>query len=818
MRNISYAVRLLIKSPAFSLIAILTLALGIGVNSAIFSVVDAVILQPLPYPQPDRLISLWETTVKGGPENSNTSGQPLGGSGPTGNMIVVASANLIDYRNQSHSFTGLAGFAYAGRNLSDSGTPEHLDGEAVTENFFSVLGVGPAQGRAFLPQEDQPGSNHVVIITDELWKTRFASDPQLLGKPITLDSEKYTVVGIMPAGFHSPRQISIGNQLAFFVPAAYDPKRLGDHSIHDINVLGRLRPGVSVESARADLTAVSESLARQYPSSNKNVYADLAILATDINRNARASLAILLGAVGLILLIACANLANLLLVRAIGRQREISIRFALGASRTRIIGELLTQSIVLAIAGCIVGLLFGAWTQKLLIVLAPPNLPRLDSAVLNGRVILFTLVLSTITGLLFGIFPAWQASKSKPVEAMRATDRNLAGSSVMRWRNLLMTAEIAVSMMLLIGAGLLIKSFITLNGVGLGISTERVLAMTIGLPDTRYPTAERRDAFFTDLAERVSHLPGVESTGYANRLPMRGGWSSNLRIEHQDVDSGDADYQVVSPGYFPTLGITLLKGRLLSTADRTGAPLVAVVNAELVRRFFPNQDPIGHRFHRNDKDPWISIVGVINDVRRSGKAGKLQPQVYFSSAQTSLYSVRLSDFAFRASGDPKTLVTAVQQQVWAIDKDQPVTQVKTFEEVISQSVSERRFQTLLLGLFATLALVLAMIGIYGVISYSVSQRIPEIGIRMALGASRGSIVKMVLGRAMLLVAIGIGTGAAGAYELSQFLKSMLFKVKPGDPQTYAVVAILLATIALAAALIPARRATKTDPMIALRYE
>jgi putative ABC transport system permease protein len=373
-------------------------------------------------------------------------------------------------------------------------------------------------------------------------------------------------------------------------------------------------------------------------------------------------------------------------------------------------------------------------------------------------------------------------------------------------------------MILLVGAGLLLKSFMTLNHVELGIATEHVINMNITLPELRYPTPERRFAFFEDLAERAVSLPGIQSVAFANNFPLRGGWSSNFRPENQPDRGEDADYQAVSPGYFSTLSIALQRGRLLTPADRAGAEPVAVVNTALVRRFFPNEDPIGHRFRRSDQAPWATIVGVVSDVRRGGKAGNIDPQVYFPAAQTALYPVRLAEFSFRSAADPKQLVAAVQQQVWAIDKDLPVTHVRTYDELVSQSVAERRFQTLLLGLFASLALILAMVGIYGVISYSVSQRTPEIGIRMALGASRGGILKMVIGRAMLLVAVGIAMGAVGAFALSKYLKSLLFQVKPGDPWTYASLAILLAMVALAASLIPARRATRVDPMIALRYE
>jgi putative ABC transport system permease protein len=816
MSNFRYAVRLLLKSPGFALVAILTLALGIGVNSAIFSIVDAVMLAPLPYPEPDRLVSLWEQKIGEGPQSANTSGQHLG-SGPAPGRWTVSAANLMDYQTQKNSFVSLAGFAVTGMNVTESGPPDRLSGEQVTANYFSTLGVSPAHGRAFLPDEDRPGANKVLVSSDDLWHSRFGGDPHFLGSTITLDNEKYTVVGIMPPGFRSPSQFGMTVPLLYYIPAAYPADLLTKHGDHGIDVLGRLKPGVSLAAARAELDAISQSLAQRYPDVCKNLKTGSDLLANDISGGVRTSLFVLLGAVGLILLIACANLANLLLVRAIGRQREIAIRFALGASRYRVIGELLAQSTVLAALGCGSGLLFGYWTQRLLTAFAP-HIPRLESASLNGRVLLFTLGLSAVTGLICGIFPAWQASKSRPVEAMRASERHLAGSSVMRWRSMFMIAEVAVSMILLVGAGLLLKSFMTLNHVELGIATERVINLDITLPELRYPTPERRLAFYQDLAERAGALPGVQSVAFANNFPLRGGWSSDFRPENQPDRGEDADYQAVSPGYFPTLGISLERGRLLTPADRAGSELVAVVNTALARHFFPNEDPIGHRFRRNDQTPWATIVGVVSDVRRGGKAGKINPQVYFPAAQTTLYPVWLSEFAFRSAADPKQLVAAVQQQVWAIDKDLPVTHVRTFDELISQSVSARRFQTLLLGLFASLALILAMVGIYGVISYSVSQRTPEIGIRMALGATRGGILKMVIGRAMFLVAVGIAAGAAGAFALSNYLKSLLFEVKPGDPWTYASLAILLAMVALTASLIPARRATRVDPMIALRYE
>ena len=818
IKEIRYALRLLARSPAFTVIAVLTLALGIGVNSGIFTVVDAVMLRPLPYPEPDRLLSLWETAVAR-PSVMNSSGASVGGAiQPL--RWTVSAANLVDYRKENHVFTGMAGFGVAGMNLTETGPPERIWGERVTSEYFSVLGIQPAQGRAFLPEEDRLGNNRVVIVTHDLWQRLFGSDSNLIGSSLTLDSEKYRVIGILQPGFESPSQFGMTDRLSFFVPAAYPAAQLAQHGDHDINVLARLRPGVSLDQARAEMDAISSRLAQTYPDTNRNVKTGMAPLADDIARNVRTSMLVLVGAVGLILLIACANLANLLLVRAAGRHREITIRFALGASRRRIIRELLIQSTVLASIGCAAGLVFGIWTRQFLVRLAPSNIPRLAEAGMNGHVLFFTVLLSLMTGILFGLFPAWQVSKARPAESLKSSERNLAGTAVMRWRSALMVAEIAVSMVLLVGAGLLLRSFITLNGVDLGFATERVMAMNINLPETRYQTQDRRFAFFDELASRVANLPGVQAVGFANRFPMRGGWGGSFQLD-TDANPGnslDSDFQAVNPGYFQTLGIPLTRGRLLTPADRSGAQPVAVVNTEFVHRYLKSENPMSHRFRRGPQAPWITIVGVVGDVHRGGKAAPITPQVYLAAAQTSLYPVRVADFAFRAAGDPKSLIAAVQQQVWAIDKDQPVTNVKTLEEVISQAAAERRFQTLLLLLFAGLALALALVGVYGVISYSVSQRTGEIGLRIALGAARADILRLVIGRAILMVIAGIVLGAAGAYGLSRYLVSLLFEIKPTDPATYGSLAFLLVMVALLACYVPARRATKVDPMVALRYE
>jgi putative ABC transport system permease protein len=821
LQDFRYALRTLRKSTGFTTVAVLVLALGIGVNSAIFSVVEGVMLQPLPYPEPDRLVSLWEDLTREAPAKWNTSGRSIGGATTASqpHRMTVSPANLLDYTRQNHVFSGMAGVAQVGKNLTESGPPERIFGEKVTASYFPVLGVQPIRGRAFTGDDDRPGADPVVILSHERWQQRFGSDPNLIGSALKLDGEKFTVIGVMPPTFRSPGQFGFPDKLQFYVPAAYPPDLLASHGDHEVGVIARLAPGVSIRRAQAELDSISSQLQQAHPDSNRGIRAVIAPLGEDIVRNVRSSLWVLFGAVSLILLIACSNVANLLLVRAVGRQREISIRFALGATRFRVVRELVTQSAALTLMGLGVGILFGAWTQRLLVSLAPANIPRLEDIALNFRVVAFTSLLSLATGILFGVLPAWQVSKARPSESLKATSRNLAGASIMRWRAVLMMGELALSMILLTGAGLLLKSFILLRGVDLGFEPERVLAMNINLPETTYSDANRRLAFFDQLGEGVSRLPGVQSVAFANRMPMRGGWGGGLQVESPTGEvTGEADFQAVNPGYFQTLGIPLHQGRSFTPSDRAGSAPVAVVNMAFVRRFLSNEDPLGRRFRRSRRDPWINIVGIAGDIRRGGKAAPLNPQVYLAAAQTALYPVRLADFAVRAPGDPRSLTMAIQKQVWAIDKDQPVTNVKTLDEVISDSVAQRRFQMLLLLLFAGLAMLLALVGVYGVAGYSVSQRTAEIGVRIALGAQRADILALILRQTMLVVAAGIAIGAAGAYYLSRYMASLLFSVKPSDPLTYITLAALLIGTTLTACYIPARRACAIDPTVALRYE
>jgi len=812
IQDVRHALRTLRKTPGFTVVAVLTLALGLGMNTAVFSVVNAVVIRTLPYHEPDRLISLWEEFTRLGPNTFNSSGRKLGGAGGP-KRTTVSVANLLDYRH-SHAFTGLAGFEYSQKNLTGDGTPERLLGEAVTANYFALLGVEPAQGRVFLPEEDSPDASPVVLVTQNFCARRLGGDTNVLGRSLMLDSRPYRIIGVLPRGFQSVGQFGELNGVEFFVPAAYPRDQMVSHGDHDINVLGRLRPGASVRGAQSELDAISAGLAQRFPNSNQGMRAVIAPLQDDLIRKVTDSLRALLGASGLIVLITCVNVANLLLVRAIARRHETSVRFALGASRLRIVRQFLVESLLVAAAGCGAGILLGRVLMRLLVNAAPRDIPRLDSVTMDWRVFAVATAIATLTGIAFGIVPAWQASRTRPAESLKSSERKTGGKSQVRWRSALTVAEVALSLILLVGAGLMLKDFVQVMGVDLGFQPDRVLAMNIALPELRYRTADLRLRFFQQLEERVTALAGVQSAAFANRLPMRGGWGTSISLDDEKV-TVQTDSQAVSPGYFGTMGIPLVRGRLLVPADRAGQPYVAVVNQAFVRQFLPNADPIGHRVRRFQ---WGVIVGVVNDIRRAGKTGQITPQMYLPAAQTDSYPVRLADFAVRTAGDPHQLINAIQQQVWAIDKDQPVTAVRTMDEIITLSVAERRFQTLLLLLFAAVAVGLAMIGIFGVLSYSVSQRTSELGIRIALGAQPASILGLVMKQAGWLIGAGVAVGLGGAYVLTRYLESLLFNVKPNDWRTYAAAVLLLAAVSAAASLIPARRGSRVDPIVALRYE
>jgi putative ABC transport system permease protein len=810
LQSVRYSLRLLRRSPGFTAVAVLTLALGIGANTAVFSVVDAVMLTPLPYPQPDRLLALWE----------GNTGRPSTIENTHGPQSAVAPANLVDYVREVRSFESLAGYATASMSLTHAGPPEQILGEAVTWNYLATLGVQPALGRTFRPEEDRPGAPRVVILSDALWRGHYAADPAMLGRSIDLNDQKYLVVGVMPPGFQPLSQYETSTPVAFMVPAAYPDDLLAQHGDHEIRVAGRLRTAATIAQAQAEVDAAVGGLAKRYPDAAANLRTRVQPLSREIARNVSASLVILLGAVGLVLLVACVNVANLLIVRAVGQRRETAIRLAIGASRTQIVGEMLTRGLVLGALGGAAGLLCGVWTRDALVALAPASMPRLAHVTLNADVLVATIALSLVTGLVAGLLPAWQASRTDPGPSLKATELATAGGrSVLRWRGVLMAAEVAAALVLAVAAGLLVRSLTTLARVDLGFQTERVLALNIALPQTRYETADKRLAFFERLSDRIRALPGVQTVGFANRFPMRGGWSSSANFEGtQPNDYFVADFQAVSPGYFVTLGIPLVRGRLLTAEDRIGVPGAAVVNDAFVRKLLPHEDPVGRRFARSGKAPTVTIVGVVGDIRRGGKDALVQPEVYLSAAQTSLYPVPLADVAVRAAGDPRALVGSIQEAVWAIDPDQPMTNVKTLDEVLSASMAERRFNLILLSCFAMLAVGLAVVGVYGVVGYAASERTREIGIRIALGAAPDDVVALVVRSGLAWSIAGVVAGLAGAWAVTRLMTGLLFAITPTDPATFVSIAAVMIAVSLGASYLPARRAAKVDPVKALRAD
>jgi putative ABC transport system permease protein len=817
-----FAARQLWKSPGFTLVAILTLALGIGVNTAIFSVVEAVMLRPLPYPDPERLLSFEETD---------------------GQYSSVSPANLADYA-QNRSLTGIAHVGDVAMNLTGAGAPERVSGTRVTWNFFDVVGVQPFMGRALLPGDDRFGASPVVILGNEFWRSHFGADPRIVGKSVRLDGQPYQVIGVMPAGFVSPEQFTMDDRLEFYVPACFTPEQLTERGSHDDDAIARLKPGVSLSQARAEFRSISARLAKAYPKEMARYRVDLEPSRERLAQGSRTSLLVLLGAVLVILLLACANVANLLLARSAGQRREIAIRIALGARRSRVMREMLMQTALLALGGCGLGLLAATWIDSLLIHLAPGSIPRLDSAALNLPVLLFAIVICGGTVLLFGVAPAWLASGADPQLALHGSGtRHSAGASLLRLRSLLMAGEIALSLVLLIGAGLMLKSFMLLRGVGLGFQPDRVLTMNITIPEPDVapraanvdtsssaappvdPEAVRRLQFFQNLVQRTEAIPGIESAAFG-RFPLRGHWSSSYeRKEHPianlDTDSANViqlDSQMSSLEYFKTLQIPLIEGRTFTADDRIGSEPVIIVNQAFERAYYPRSSALGHSIRRTGAKTWRRIIGVVADAHFYGQDKKTDPAAFLPAAQVDSYPMAISDFAVKSALPVNALLPEIRKAVWSLNPDQPITRIRTLSEHVTRSQATQRFQMTLLLLFGGLALTLAVVGIYGVIAYSVEQRTSEIGIRMALGAQTTSILGMVLRQAVTLAAGGLTVGLAVAWAASKSLTSLLYAVKPVDLATYVSVSLLLVAASIAAAYLPARRASHTDPMNALRHE
>jgi len=806
--DVRLAIRHLRHAPGFTLAALLTLALGIGANTAIFSLVDAVMLRPLPYADPGRLVALWENV-------QDPSALP-GAAAQTqaAERVAVAPANLPDYARLS-ALSSVAAYASVGRNLTGAGVPERATGEEVTSNYFTTLGVAPALGRAF-SADDNAGGSPVVIISHAMWQRLFGGPPNLLNRTVRLNGVTHDVIGVMPPEFVSLSQAGQTERVSVWLPMVFDEEGLTNRTAHLVQAVARLAPGVSVESARAELSALSEALARQFPEAGRT-RAALAPLRADQVSDVRTTLIVLLVAVGLVLLVACVNVAGLLIVRELGRRREMAVRFALGASRARVVFEQVVQSLVLAIAGGAAGLLLGWITTRTLVALAPSSMPYVQAAGLDARVLVFAMVVVGLTALAFGTWPAFHAARVDPVHALKDGARSVGAGWVLRRRSGLLIAEVAVAAVLLTGAILMSRSLMALDRVDLGFNPANVLAASVALPPDRYPDHEARLAFFQTLELRLTQTPGVIATAFGNRLPLRGNWTSGMVVD-ADPEFRQAGFQAVSTTYFRTFGIPVLRGRALNDTDRLGSPGVALVNEAFSRGLLGGADPIGHVVRRGPAMPAITIVGVVGDVRRTGRtddtgtrAAEVIPQVYLPAAQTMLYPLPLREIAVRTTGGASGIAEAIRTAVASLDPDQPITTVRTLEESLALRSAQKRFQTSLFVLFALVAFGLALVGVYGVVAYGVSQRSAEIGLRLALGATKFRIVRDIMGRTAHLVAAGIVVGLIAALLSARFLTSLLFEIAPSDPVTYVATATGLLIAGIGAGGLASLRATRVEP-------
>ena len=803
LQDLRYAARILWKNPGFTAVAVIALALGIGANTAIFSVVNTVLLRPLPYKDSEQLVMVWE--------DASRQGYP---------RDTPAAANYVDWRDQNSVFSGMAAIADNSFNLTGVGDPERLKGRLVSANLFPLLGVDPQLGRVFTAAEDQPGSQKVVLLSHRLWQRRFGGDPAIVSKTLTLNDETYTVVGVMPARFQFPE-----NDDELWAPIAFSAEEAANRNRHYLQVIARLKPGVTLAQAQSEMTTIGARLQQQYPQSNTDISVAVTSLHEHLVGDIKPALLILLGAVGLVLLIACANVANLLLARAAIRQKEIALRVALGARRWRLLRQFLTESVLLATLGGLLGLAIAYAGLMLLRSFIPENISQAREISLDLKVLGFTLGVSLLTGFIFGLAPAIQALRMNQSETLKEGGRDsVTGRSGKRLRGLLVTAEVAISLVLLIAAGLLINSFLRLRNIDPGFKVDHLLTMKIELPEPKYEEFERRTAFYNDLVQRVQSLPGVQSAAVTTNLPLyRQGNSIGVRLEGKPEPPPGQELivvtRVVSPGYFDTMSIPLLAGRPFNDQDTDKTPNVVIISETMARRYWPGEEAIGKRLAtrriRSDAD-WIQVIGVVKDVRQFELNAEPRPQMYISYRQPSFFAAE--DLVVKTDVEPASMAAAVRKAVWEIDKDQPISNIKTMEEILADSIARQRFSMLLLGLFAGVALLLAAVGIYGVMSYSVAQRTHEIGIRMALGAQTGAVLKLAVGYGLKLVVAGVLIGLVAAFVLTRLMSTLLFGVTPTDPMTFALISLLLVGVAAVASYIPARRATKVDPLIALRYE
>jgi putative ABC transport system permease protein len=795
-QDVLYALRTLRNCPGLTLTAVLSLALGIGANTAIFTVVNAVLLRPLPFPEADRLVQLWESKPANGYFRN-----------------VVNGLNFLDWRDRTRSFEGMSAISAETANVTDIGEPVAVPSMNVSPNFFSVLGVQPALGRSFVAEEGQPGHNHVAVLSFGFWKSRFGGDRGIIGRTITLNGEPCAVVGVMSPGFTLPKsRADIWIPLPIVRSKEWEGGRF-------LQVIARLKRGVYLNEARADLEAVARRLATERPDFDKGWGAQAFLMLDDATQEVRLPLLVLLAAVGLVLMITCANIANLLLMRGTSRRREIAIRATLGAGRRRLLQQLLSENIVLVSTACLISFAVAWGGVNALLALIPDqsHFPRLDAIHMDGRVFLFAAAISVASVLLFGLAPALQVSQIVPQQNMALSSTRLtAKGSLRKW---LVVSEVALSFILLVGAGLMLRSFGRLISVNPGFGTEHVLTMSIFTSPARYQDDRKRAQYFTDVLEEIRNVPGVEAAGSIHFLPLQGRTSGSCFSfpgQPLNTSSPDAQFLVISPGYFETMRMPLIAGRPFSPRDAIGKPSTIIVNAEFVKRFLRGVDPIGQKLNLCWTIPTpAEVVGVVSDARQTELKTAPKPTIFVDNLQAPMYFAQLT---IRTAGDPHDMVRAIEAAIHRVDPDQALTDIQTLKEVLSDSVAQPRLQLVLLLVFGGIAGLLAIVGVYGVISYSVAQRIREIGIRLALGAQAGEVRRYVLREGMILVIIGSAIGIVGAFAFTRVLRTMLFETPPGDPSTFASVAIGLLAVVLLSTLIPANRAARTNPMNSLRHE
>ncbi|HUQ81167.1 MAG TPA: ABC transporter permease [Gemmatimonadaceae bacterium] len=805
LQDIRYAARKLARTPAFTMIAAFTLALAIGATTAIFSVIDGVLLKPLPFRDPESVVRV--TNMRGG------------------NRMPSSTPDFLDFRSQARSFSAMAGIDNQPMNLTGGTDPERVSAARVGATFWSLLGVQPALGRAFAPREDESSASRVVMLSEGLWKRRFGADPKILGKTISLDGNTYTVIGVAPARFSFPDRPDVWVPLVFSTDDLNPENRGG----HWMGIIGRLAPNVTARQAEAEMVTIARRLEQLYPNANTGMSAAVIPLQEYMVGDVRPALYVMLGAVAFVLLIACANVANLLLVRAASRESEMAVRTALGAGSWRIVRQLVTESVLLALIGGVAGTLLALWGVDLLLELAPSGLPRIEEVGVNGTVLMFTAGVTFLTGILFGAFPAIQAARSNVSGMLKDGVRGSSGGvASRRARNTLVMTEMALAVVLLVGAGLLIRSFSKLLAVDPGFRAERVMTFMIATPDAKYGQYPQRRAMVAELLERMKRVPGAQGSAVVTGLPltnmmMRTGAHIVGTPPDKPAERKITDIAMVTPGYFATMGIPMTAGRDFNERDGSGAPVVAIVNQEFVKRYFPNENPIGKRIELGwEQDTAATggnmtlggeIVGVVGNVKRRGLSQEIFPETYASYMQPTFGNFSV---VVRSTADPATVMAGIRAQVRELDRDLPLSGLQQLSELVSASVSRPRFYTTLLGVFAAIALVLAAVGIYGVISYAVSLRTRELGIRIALGATGRQVSRLVLQQGVSLAMAGVVLGGAGAYWLARLLGSLLFGVTAADPLTFVGVAGLLTAIAALACYIPARRAARVDPLLAMR--